>query len=169
MCYSLKSDIYFIISRLGLEPTKMADKNCVEDILGSMLPKQSQKVYEHTWKEFSEFAGHDNPAEGDFIQYFHFLRETKSMKASTIWSTYSRLNSVCQTKTGKRLQQWPRITQLLKSYNKSYEIYLHMYDPLWHIRSLKLNKITYSTINSMEVHFILPLMFVLHSLAGARS
>ena len=101
------------ISRLGLEPTKMADKNCVEDILGSMLPKQSQKVYEHTWKEFIEFAGHDNPAEGNFIQYFHFLRETKSMKASTIWSTYSRLNSVYQTKTGKRLQQWPRITQLL--------------------------------------------------------
>ena len=79
----------------------MAEKKCVEDILENRMPKQSQKVYEHTW---NDFAGHDNIAEGDFIQYFHFLHETKSMKASTIWSTYSRLNSVYQTKTGKRLQ-----------------------------------------------------------------
>ena len=35
-----------------------------------------------------------------------------------------------------------------------------------HNCTLKLNKITYSSIKSMEVYFILSLMFVLHSLAA---
>ena len=108
-------------NRLGLESNKMADKHCVEYKLCDMLPKTKRKVYKYRWRDIIDFFEHDNSPETDFIQYFPFLHETKPMKESTLWSTYSRLNSVYQTKTGKRLRQCPRIKKLLKCYNNSYE------------------------------------------------
>ena len=58
---------------LGLESNKMAEKHFVEDILCDVLPKQSQKFYEYTWREFIDFTGHDNHNDNDFIQSFHVL------------------------------------------------------------------------------------------------
>ena len=54
------------------------------------------------------------------MQYFDILHTQKKMKSSTLWSTYSMLNSIHQRNYGECLQNFPRITQQLKSYNSSY-------------------------------------------------
>jgi hypothetical protein len=54
-------------------------------------------------------VGGGQPDEEGYIKYFHYLRNTKNFKSSSLWATYSRLNNCHQRKFGKRLQQWPRI------------------------------------------------------------
>ena len=60
------------------------------------------------------------PTESDYLQYFDYLHTVKNLKASTIWSTYSCLNSVHQREFSEKLQSYPRVTQLLKTYNNTY-------------------------------------------------
>ena len=59
--------------------------------------------------------------EDDFIRFFHYMRESRRYKASSMWTTYSRLNNSFQSLTGQSLQQWPRLKMLLKQYESGYE------------------------------------------------
>ena len=62
------------------------------------------------------------PEESDYLQYFDYLHNVKGLKASTLWSIYSMLNAIHQREYGARLQNiFPRLTQLLKTYNSTYE------------------------------------------------
>lgn len=98
------------------------ERRDVDEILLGTLPNNSQELYSKRWGEFIIFIGEQrNPEETDFLQYFNSLRNNKKYKASTLWTIYSMLNSVYQKYYGKKLQNWPRITQLLKSYNDGYE------------------------------------------------
>ena len=99
----------------------MARKRSIDDILDDSLPGPSKELYQKKWSQFILFIGDDRrPNEADYLQYFDHLHSTKNMKASTIWSTYSCLNSIHQREYAERLQAFPRVTQLLKSYNNSY-------------------------------------------------
>ena len=60
------------------------------------------------------------PTEEDFIQYFDYLKGVKKLAANTIWSQYSMLNHKFQALFGEKLQKFPRITMLLKSYENGY-------------------------------------------------
>ena len=51
------------------------------------------------------------------MAYFKYLHEEKKAASSSMWTYYSYINSICQRKYSVRLQQFPRITQLLKSYD----------------------------------------------------
>ena len=96
-------------------------KRPMEDILGELLPAKSGKAYSSAWKAFVEFLGHNNePSEMDYIQYFDFLKATKDYKASSFWVMYSKLNSMHQRTFGTRLQAFPRLKILLKSYEQGY-------------------------------------------------
>ena len=97
-------------------------KQKIEDIVNETLPEQSKDLYVKKWEEFKKYVGDKNkPEESDYIQYFDYLHSNKKLKASSIWSTYSMLNSLHQREYGEKLQQYPKITQLLKSYNNNYE------------------------------------------------
>ena len=79
--------------------------------------------YKQTWTNFKAFSSTANTFEDDiaeeevFITYFRHLRTEKKAASSTLWTTYSILNTFVKGKYGRRLQDFPRITTLLKSYD----------------------------------------------------
>ena len=82
----------------------MAKRN-VDDILKDSLPTQSKDIYVKKWREFLDFIGDkEKPDETDFMQYFDNLHNNRKFKASSIWSTYSMLNSMFQREFGEKLQ-----------------------------------------------------------------
>ena len=100
----------------------MAKKRSVDQILNETLPGPSKDIYKKKWDSFKVFFGNKmKPAEADYITYFDHLHTERGQKASTIWTTYSMLNAIHQREYGERLQSYPRITQLLKSYGATYE------------------------------------------------
>ena len=54
------------------------------------------------------------PSEEKFSTYFRFLRQDKGFSTSTLWTTYSMLNSVCK---GKSPQQYPRLQSIIKVFD----------------------------------------------------
>ncbi len=85
----------------------------VDAIMVGTGPQRSAKAYDAKL-EFERLC--DSPAlcEVDYTRFFDHLCGEK-LAGSTIWSKCSMLNSVHEQKTGKRLQQWPHWTILLKS------------------------------------------------------
>ena len=82
----------------------------------------TRSMYQKAWNEFQEFFTEDNfkenmPSEGHFITYFKYLRNDKKLATSTIWTTYSKINSVIKSKFGRALQEFPRVAKLIKSFN----------------------------------------------------
>lgn len=93
----------------------------VDDILNDINPLKSKQRYEDRWKQFRVYTGsQDMPTEYDFIQYFDYLKRVEAKSYSTLWTIYSMLNYKHQALYGKKLQMYPRITVLLKSYESGY-------------------------------------------------
>jgi hypothetical protein len=89
------------------------------------------------------------PNEEDYIRYFYYLVTVKKFKVSSIWATYSRLNNCHQRLYGNRLQQWPRIKLVIKTFESGYKrkktkvfsrdeifcaLQLNLFNPLWLLR-----------------------------------
>ena len=99
----------------------MSEEGNIDLILEGTLPTESKTTYLKAWNDFIKIMNiHEQPTEENFIKYFDFLRTEKQQKASTIWCTYSKLNSIYQRNFNQKLQIYPRLTQLLKSYNENY-------------------------------------------------
>lgn len=109
-------------------------KRNLSEILESTLPQKSRKKYLMNWKQFLLFKferedisdeqlmlkADDKPSEEDYLQYFDVLHS--KLKSTTIWSIYSMLNSVHQLLFAEKMQVvYPRLTNLLKSYNNTHE------------------------------------------------
>ncbi len=119
----------------------------IDQIFANLAPEKSKARYDKCWEMFQDFLSTgkvtittDNtdeqstqqrqesktlqnraPNEEDFIKYFWYLRHTKKLKSSTLWSTYSRLNNNHQRLYGVKLQKWPRIGNQLKQFEVGYE------------------------------------------------
>ena len=87
----------------------------------SMLKDDYKKRCFTIWKQFTDFCGEDYdefpPGEGALYGYFKSLREDKNMASSSIWHHYSCINTVVKNRYSTKLQDFPRITSLLKSWN----------------------------------------------------
>ena len=92
-------------------------KRKIEDIIEESLPQTSKDIYLKAWKDFMEYTQSDGqPSEDDYIQYFDYLhRPPKNMKASSLWSLYSKLNSVSQMKYRFKLQNYPQLKAVSKN------------------------------------------------------
>ncbi len=96
------------------------DTRLVSEIIGGLGPAKSSKLYQCQWQEFMDFHKCWQPTEGNYHQSFGFHWRTKKNKALTLWSKFSILNSQHQIHIGKKLQQWPHLSALLKLYDKGY-------------------------------------------------
>jgi hypothetical protein len=56
------------------------------------------------------------------LNYFHYLKTEKFWAATSIWSTYSRLNGVFKRRFNFSLKKYPGITDLLKSYEVGHRV-----------------------------------------------
>ena len=87
-----------MISKMAAE-----SERSIEDILLKSIPPKSAELHQKTWKIFKKCSGLDdatNPIEEDYLRYFDFLRHEKKLKGSSLWTIYSRLNSVHLRLTG---------------------------------------------------------------------
>ena len=67
---------------------------------------------EHTGSSFNDSA----PGEEDVINYFKFIQTQRKRASSSMWVQYSHVNVVWKNRFEVKLQGFPRIPTLLKSY-----------------------------------------------------
>ncbi len=94
----------------------------MDEILKSMGPAKSGKAYDRVWQDLLDFTRISSPKElkeAHFMRFFFHLKKT-GLKASSLWTKYSMLNNVYKRETGHKLQDFPRLTLQLKSYNQGY-------------------------------------------------
>ena len=93
------------------------------EIAFQSIKPQSRELYRKAWNKFVQFNENEEelntrmPTESELFKYFSHLRNVIGAKSSTMWTTYSMINSVCKSKYGGVLQQYPRITTLVKSFD----------------------------------------------------
>ena len=83
---------------------------------------RSKEVYAKRWAEFMSWSKLKRPGslrEEHFVLYFSFLRRDRGMAASSIWSIYSMLNHHMAILTSQKLQQWSRLTNMIKAWGKN--------------------------------------------------
>lgn len=97
-------------------------KRSAEVIISEINPMKSTKKYNTSWQQFLDYTEIKDrkPTEQDFLQYFDYQRNEKKLAASTLWSSYSMINSKYQLNFGEKLQSFPRLTMQLKSYEAGY-------------------------------------------------
>ena len=91
-------------------------KRNASDIIQQIKPVKSAQKYDSAWKDFKQFTKLEDqcPSEDNFIEYFDYLKNSKKLASSTMWSIYSMLNTNFQLMSGKKLQIYPRLQMLLK-------------------------------------------------------
>ena len=87
----------------------------------SQIKDKNRKEYIKAWQELKDLYSRykfeeDHPNEEAIISYFNHLRLEKKMATSSIWTFYSYINSVTNSKYGWQLQSYPRITMVIKGY-----------------------------------------------------
>ena len=93
-----------------------------DEVLLTVKPK-SRELYRKCWLAFMQFseksAEFDErmPSELEFIAYFNHLRLECKRALSSLWTTYSMLNTVVKGKYNKNLQSYHRFTRLVKSFD----------------------------------------------------
>ena len=88
----------------------------------AQFKEASRRQYERAWKQFRDAIPEWDfesapPSEDQFINYFKFLREEKKYGSSTLWTLYSCINSILKRKYSVKLQEFPRLTMLIKGYD----------------------------------------------------
>ena len=101
--------LYSIMNRI------FSDKEVFEQIKEKCRP-----AYVRTWKSFKDLKPTINFEEGPIgedccMDFFRVLRQEKKLASTTMWTSYSQLNSTMKQKYGVQLQDFPRVTMLLKS------------------------------------------------------
>ena len=92
-------------------------KRSAKDIMQTLTPNKSGNRYDAAWNDFMNYLSkNERPVEDDYIEYFDYMKNVKKYASSSIWSYYSMLNNKHQILYGEKLQKYPRITMLLKSY-----------------------------------------------------
>jgi integrase len=104
------------------------------------------------------------PLEADLLQHFKVLREEKKMASSSLWVIYSYLNTVLKNRYGMKMQAFPRITTLLKSYDTDVKRKAAVFDskdiqefvqhsdnsPYWLVRKVRNFLIKYSSFDKLQ-------------------
>ena len=57
------------------------------------------------------------PSEEELLSFLRYLREERHLASSSMWTSYSKLNSMVKAKYGISLKATPRLIGLLKSYD----------------------------------------------------
>ena len=92
----------------------------LEDALSLIKPDYAKKC-KSSWLTFVDYSGssfdQQPPEEGILTEYFKFLRDEKKYASSSLWVYYSHMNVVMKNRYSIKLQSFPRITTLLKSFD----------------------------------------------------
>ena len=117
----------------GSSNTTTSESGASEGSSHCGLPKKSAKRYRQVWDDFMRWLPANTgykpnirslkePLEGHITAYFRDLHGSREMRANTIWSYYSIINTGYVKHFGKTLKERaPRLTARLKQYAKEEE------------------------------------------------
>ena len=110
----MKSSVSHKLSRMTDVGVILPDSLALEQI-----KPVSRNVYKKAFDCLREFIGRDfedsGPSESELISFIKDLREVKKAASSTLWTTYSMINSVCKAKYNLDLKKFTRVTSLIKA------------------------------------------------------
>ena len=98
------------------------DDEDVNSILNDTLPGKNHSKYLKTWDDFKTISGfneeesREKPSCDMFLKFFHHMKTKKAYAKSSLWVLYSYLNSILQRRYNSKLQDYPQVSILLKSY-----------------------------------------------------
>jgi integrase len=106
----------------------MAEKRSAELIYSeSAAERKSHFMYKNEWQRFLDYSGFQNEfsldsiTEQGIVQYLDYLRKELNLAPTTIWSSFSKLNTMYQDFGGQKLQvKYPRLIKLLQRYQHGY-------------------------------------------------
>ena len=97
-------------------------KRSASEIIENLTPRASAKRYNNAWDSFIRFSEkEDKPTESDFIEYFDYLQREKKYAPTSLWTFYSMINNKFQGLYGEKLQKFPSLTLLLKSFEAGHQ------------------------------------------------
>ena len=93
------------------------------------FPSKSKAVYLEAYRQFETFLkGYGQfdpevaPSEESFMNYFSYLRNERHFASTSIWCTSAKLNACLKRKFGKKLQDYPCVTELLKTFDSDHVV-----------------------------------------------
>ena len=94
-----------------------------KDINQETFPMKSKANYQEAYVLFQRFLKAQGrfvegvcPSEEDILNYFSYLFNDRHLASSTIWCTSAKLNACLKREFGIKLQNFPCISELLKSF-----------------------------------------------------
>jgi hypothetical protein len=112
-------------------PSESAEGNwkSFSSLMSETFPIKSKAVYLAAYSQFEQFLKSESkwvpnvcPDEVSMLNYFHYLKTKKKWVSTSIWSTYSRINAVLKRKFGVSMKDYPRIQDLLKSFEFGHRV-----------------------------------------------
>jgi hypothetical protein len=100
------------------------DPEAANAAIAGLLHKKSKEVYEHTYHIFSEWCkGKKCPGKvNENILLAYFVAKSKTMKSSTLWSTYSMLiKATINIKHNIDISKFNKLVPFLKRMSDNYK------------------------------------------------
>jgi hypothetical protein len=98
-----------------------------KEVSKDTFPLKSKEVYKQAYKQFERFLKAQNrfvegsaPSEEDFLNYFTYLKVDRHFAPNTIWCTSAKLNACVKREYGFKLQDYPSVSELLKSFDQGH-------------------------------------------------
>ena len=93
------------------------------------FPIKSKSAYQDAYKQFETFLKAQGqfvdgvvPTEEAFMNYFSYLKIERHFASTTIWCVSAKLNACLKRKFGIRLQDYPNVSELMKSFDSGHEV-----------------------------------------------
>ena len=99
------------------------------DLNQETFPVKSKAAYQEAYRHFEtflkgqgEFVDGQAPSEEAFLNYFSYLKNDRHFASTTIWCTSAKLNACLKRKFGIRLQDYPNVSELMKSFDSEHVV-----------------------------------------------
>jgi hypothetical protein len=93
------------------------------------FPVKSKASYLEAYRHFETFLKANGeyvegkaPSEEAFLNYFSYLKIDRHFASTTIWCTSAKLNACLKRKFGIRLQDFPNVSELMKTFDSDHEV-----------------------------------------------
>ena len=100
-------------SGLDCHQEKMSEASILSDQIAlEQVKPGSRIIYKKAFDRLREFLERDleDLPEQELMRYFRDLRLEKNAASSTLWSTYSMINSLCKGKYNLDLKKFTRVS-----------------------------------------------------------
>ena len=119
---------FLVIYQFSQAIIAMAEKRSAELIYSeAVAERKSHSMYKNEWQRFLDYAGYrhgfslDSITEEVIVQYLDYLHKELNLAPTTMWSSFSKLNTMYQDFGGQKLQtKYPRLMKLLQRYQHGY-------------------------------------------------